>query len=161
MRYALTACVRTAAHTLAGCGSTPPHGAAAGGPVTIEGLYEGPISGVDQPGVSLITSTEQLQSLQSATLAAIPVDFSKQALVVLALGEQPTGGYWARITGVRVDGNALVVRGLANRPAPDAMVTQALTTPYCAAVISPPGAATVRSEIESVVGQQPPPHDQP
>lgn len=125
-------------------------------PLAIAELIHGDISGLDEPGVFLITSQDELQSYGSATLAALKVDFQTQALVLLALGKQPTGGYWARISDVVQLGDTLAVTGKANRPAADQIVPQVLTTPYCVAVIPKPAATRVRSDIASVIGEAPP-----
>jgi hypothetical protein len=46
------------------------------------------------------------------------------------LGTRPTGGYDVEIVATRRDGNALVVEYVEHRPPADAIVTQALTSPF-------------------------------
>lgn len=125
-------------------------------PVAIDETLHHDISGIDTPGVYLIRSQPELDEFASATLKALRVDFARESLVVLALGQQPTAGYWARITGITQVGDTLIVQGTANRPAPDQPVAQVLTTPYCAAVIPATTASAVRSQITSVTGEAPP-----
>lgn len=108
---------------------------------------------IARPGVVLIQSEEQLKALNATELATVEIDFATQSLVVLSLGEQPTGGYWCRITGMQAGEGILYVQGLANRPGPDDMVTQALTYPAAAAVIAKTDATATRLEIESVLGR--------
>lgn len=142
-----------------GCSSNPaPDETEAGQPqnVTIVEKIHHDVSGIDTPGVYLIRSQQQLDEFGSATLKALRVDFSESSLVVLALGQQPTAGYWARITAIVQMGDSLIVQGLANRPAADQLVAQVLTTPFCAAVIPVTTASEVRSQITSVTGQSPP-----
>ena len=53
-------------------------------------------------------------------------------------------------------GDVLQVYGQANRPGVDQMAGQVLTYPYCAVVIPRTGAITVRDQLESVEGMDPP-----
>jgi hypothetical protein len=50
-------------------------------------------------------------------------------------GEKPTGGYSLAVESARVEGDKVTVRLRLKEPPPDAMVTQALTYPYAAAVV--------------------------
>jgi hypothetical protein len=159
----LTTMTAIAALTAGGCESTPTADDAhddlariPATPVAILEMVHGDISGVESMGVMLITSPEQLIMLNSATLAALNIDFNERSLVLLALGQQTTGGYWARITNITQYGDTLVVDGLANRPEPGAIVPQVITTPYCVAVTPVIDAARVRQQITSVTGQMPP-----
>ena len=77
-------------------------------------------------------------------------------MVVLALGERPTSGYWADIQGAQVSGDTLYVQGVANRPAADAMTAQMITYPYAIALIDKTRVRVVRSEIRSVQGEAAP-----
>ena len=124
-------------------------------PVSVLRRYNGTDPGLKEPLLLLVNSAQDLESLGSYDLAVHAVDFDKESLVLLALGEKPTGGYWARITGVQREGQQLYVQGLANRPSQDQAVTQALTYPYDAVVISKIRHAKVLSEIESLMGKHP------
>lgn len=117
--------------------------------------YHGSDPGFTEAMVLLINSREELESLNSSQLIDQPIDFDSESLILLALGEKPTGGYWARITAVQHQNNFLYVQGMANRPHRDQTVPQTLTYPYDAAVIKKIRSAQVRSEIESVLGRQP------
>lgn len=114
-------------------------------------------AGFKLPGVVLVKNAQQLQNMGSTELSKLDVSFDKESLVVLALGEQKTGGYWARITGIQITGSTLWVQGIANRPAEGAVVTQAITYPYAVAVIAKSNADKVMSEIESTTGAPLPP----
>lgn len=63
--------------------------------------------------------------------AQIDVDFSRFAVLRMAMGSRPTGGYDLDLaeTGVRVEDGALVIRIDWIEPAPGAMVTQMITSP--------------------------------
>ena len=59
-----------------------------------------------------------------------PVDFSANQVVLLAAGEQPTGGYAIRVDSVEATHDGLTLNATETRPGKDCMVTQALTAPY-------------------------------
>ncbi len=61
-----------------------------------------------------------------------PVEFdaSREIAAAVFLGRRRTGGYGITIDSVERRGAFMVVRFQEVRPAPDAMVTQALTSPY-------------------------------
>ncbi len=63
------------------------------------------------------------------------VDFERETVVVLLLGERRTGGYSVRITSVIPRGDVVEVKVEVESPGPDDMVTQALTAPYLIATI--------------------------
>ncbi len=114
--------------------------------------YNGSDPALTYPTVLLINSPEELAELGSTELATHLVDFNNESLLLLALGEKPTTGYWARINGVQRKGEHLYVQGTANRPAEFEPVTQVLTYPYSAVVIKKQYIRKIRSEIESVSG---------
>ena len=58
------------------------------------------------------------------------VDFSREMVVGVFLGEQATGGYEIRITKVERTGSELCVHYRLKAPDPGAILAQALTQPY-------------------------------
>jgi hypothetical protein len=62
--------------------------------------------------------------------AAPGVDFAKEMVAAVFLGTRPTGGYAVEIRSTRRDGKTLVIEYVEERPGPDAIVTQALTSPF-------------------------------
>ena len=108
------------------------------------------------PDVMLIRSADELKRLGSRQLYNLRIDFRREHLVVVALGQRPTSGYWVSIEAVQEAGSVLYVQGRANRPGPGKSVAQALTYPFCAAVIPRSRASLVHSEIKSVEDQAPP-----
>lgn len=122
-------------------------------PVPIIAHLTGNDPALKYPSVLLINSQAELARLGAQELSRHPVDFNQHSLVVLALGEKPTGGYWARITAIQKSGTDLFVQGIANRPAKDQPVTQALSYPYAAAIVPKTLAKRIYSEIESVQGR--------
>lgn len=63
------------------------------------------------------------------------LDDAKEVAVVVYIGERPTGGYIVRILDYAVSGDEYVVTWQEVPPAPDSFTTQALTTPWVAAVL--------------------------
>ena len=76
------------------------------------------------------------------------IDFEANDLVIVALGEQPTGGYAIEITAIQEEGDTLFVVGSSSEPGEDAVVTQALTYPFAAAVIPNTSATLVVPQID-------------
>jgi hypothetical protein len=62
------------------------------------------------------------------------VDWQKEMVVCVALGERPTAGYGVAIDRVERQGNRLIVEAREKKPAPDAIVPQVVTHPYVMAV---------------------------
>lgn len=122
-------------------------------PVAILQHFTGSDPGLKEPVVMLINSQDDLQELGSEKLIDEPINFKKQSLLLVSLGERPTGGYWTKITAVQRQESALYIQGIANRPREDEPVTQTLTYPYAAVTIKKVYAAKVRSEIESAQGE--------
>jgi hypothetical protein len=58
------------------------------------------------------------------------VDWSKEMVVFIALGERPTGGYGVVIDHVAVEKGHLIVDAIERKPAPDAVLPQVITRPY-------------------------------
>ena len=62
---------------------------------------------------------------------AVPeVDFDREAVIAVFLGERPTGGYGLRIDRVDLEGNDLFVDLVEVTPAAGSVTTQALTSPW-------------------------------
>lgn len=108
------------------------------------------------PKVFLIQSRQELAAVGSVELINHPIDFDRYCLVVLSLGQQPTGGYWARITAAQLQGDVLYVQGFVNRPSAGQAVSQAITHPYAAAVIPKAHPRSVQSDIQSLTDQAAP-----
>jgi len=122
-------------------------------PVPILAMHHGDDSGLSDQVVLLINSQAQLERTGSEELLNKGVDFDQASLVVLALGERPTGGHWARITGLQAGGGTLYVQGIANRPDRSGAVTQVMSYPYCAVEVAKLADLSVNPEIKSVEGQ--------
>lgn len=58
------------------------------------------------------------------------VDFASESVVILLAGLKPTGGYSVEARAAHQEGRTLVVDAAVKGPPPDAIVTQALTSPF-------------------------------
>jgi hypothetical protein len=89
------------------------------------------------PTAFLVSSTEQLLSVwRLATGNQIPqpatpsVDFSRSRVVAFFWGQKPTGGYGVQYVSSQLSGSTLRVTLRLVSPAPGAILTQALTSPF-------------------------------
>ena len=81
---------------------------------------------------------------------ALPsVDFTREMVVVLALGERSSGGHQVRFDAIAVSGNDAVVRYTVTEPDPSCMTTQAITAPVDVVRV-PRVSGTVRFEPRTV-----------
>jgi hypothetical protein len=90
------------------------------------------MSGVDRVEQVVARDTQQWQALwqrHAPGRQAPNVDFTKQMVVAVFLGSRPSGGYRVEITGVRTEGNTLVVQWSEARPAPGQVAAQVMTSP--------------------------------
>lgn len=63
------------------------------------------------------------------------VDFEKEMVLFVALGQRPTGGYGVRIEETHKEGDKLVVEALETKPKEGALVPMALSSPYDLAAV--------------------------
>jgi hypothetical protein len=125
------------------------------GAVEIRRQYAGDDSSLKYPFVRLVNSQAELEAMGAVELARQGIRFDRQSVILLAVGEKPTSGYWGRIRGVQKQGSEIYVQGVVNRPGEGELTMQVLTYPY-AAVVVPKMTGTLHPEIDSVQGQAPP-----
>ena len=98
----------------------------------VERIFSGaPGQGPQSPRVVAAPSASAL----SKELGAEIPDSGEGIYMITYWGEKPTGGYSLALESVRLEGDRLTIRLTLKEPAPDAIVTQALTYPYAAAVV--------------------------
>lgn len=93
----------------------------------------------DAPKTVTISKAEEYRSIWESTIGGgqpPEVDFSKESVVILLAGQRRTGGYSVVPRGVSLDGRTLVVDAAINKPPADAIVTQALTSPYAVIAVN-------------------------
>jgi protease stability complex PrcB-like protein len=111
--------------------------AAEGTALPFSTVAQGFASGVSEPlQVAIRTRDEWVAFWTRHTRAQVqppsapPVDFSREMVVGVFLGERATGGYEIEITKVERADSGLRIHYRSKSPDPAAMVTQALTQPY-------------------------------
>ena len=140
----------------AGCGAASsekgPVDAAQGRLVTFRGLDSGSRSGIAFSLERVVKSAEEWERLWLAHQAgAFPqrplpaVDFSSSLCIAIFAGERPTGGFAVKVDQVVESAGGLEVVYRVTGPAPGAIVSQALSSPFqIIAVASRPGPVRFR-----------------
>lgn len=91
--------------------------------------------GLTAPGLVYLNSLNELKAFRSlngqmlSLDSAASLDFQREHLLVVAMGRKNTGGYGLTLTDAVMEGSTLAVITRVRAPAPDSIVTQALTTP--------------------------------
>lgn len=99
--------------------------------------------GLTAPGLVYISNAselDRLETLPSGNLAMNQLralDMEQEHLVLVGLGQKSTGGYGVTLESAEIVDDVLELTLNTRKPAPDAMVTQALTTPCAVIAISP------------------------
>ncbi|MBX2851850.1 MAG: protease complex subunit PrcB family protein [Phycisphaeraceae bacterium] len=117
-------------------------------PVTILERVNGNSAALKTIGKMHIETEEAYAALGDANIFPGEIDFGASDLVIVALGEQRTGGYSVNIESIQLQGGELAVTGKATVPGPDAITTQALTYPYSAVLIPNTAADKVVTYID-------------
>ncbi|HXG87986.1 MAG TPA: VWA domain-containing protein [Vicinamibacterales bacterium] len=105
---------------------------AAPGPIAMTTINSDMMSGITRPQQSVARTAAEWQTLWSQHVLGRPapvVDFTKQMVVAVFLGSRSSSGYAVQITGVRKDGNTLVVQWAERKPEPGMMAAQVMTSP--------------------------------
>jgi hypothetical protein len=90
------------------------------------------MSGIDQPRQVVARTNAEWEALWRAHAPGRPeptVDLTKNMIVAVFLGSRPSSGYMVQITGVRREGDALVVQWSEVAPAKGQMAAQVMTAP--------------------------------
>jgi hypothetical protein len=96
-------------------------------------LASGTHSAITQPREWVIRDSARWRQLWRMTghhASPPPVDFDSQMVIALFMGEQPSGGYSIGIARITDTPQGLQVEVRLQRPAPDSMVSMALTQPW-------------------------------
>jgi hypothetical protein len=106
-------------------------------PVTIQNAYEGVAGAMEDPETFLVRDREAWRTLAAAVglVPAPEIDFAKYQVAAIALGEQPTGGFSVRITGVLREDDRWVVQYRTTEPLPDTPTPPGPTSPWALAVL--------------------------
>ncbi len=106
-------------------------------PVTFRSLSKGYRSGVRAPLQIVARNQDEWtalwrQHVSSDSIFRPPptIDFDKEVVVALFLGDKPTGGYDVQISRAEQSSESLTIYYREKSPSPGSMVTQALTQPF-------------------------------
>ena len=106
-------------------------------PVTFQTVGKGYRSGVHAPlQIAARSQSEwtalwrQHTSVDASSQQPSTIDFEKEIVIGLFLGDKPTGGYDVQISRVERNNNALTIYYQEKSPPLGAVVTQALTQPF-------------------------------
>lgn len=112
-------------------------GAPGQGGTEVRTLAKGTHSGVTRAEKRVVKTPEEWQQLWNEHTAgtqprpALPaVDFGKEMVLAVFLGEQRMGGYSVEVTGVKREGTGLVALVKQTAPRPGGITIQALTQPF-------------------------------
>lgn len=116
--------------------------------IAFEILKQETYGGPEQNGTTVVTSQQQLQELYNKLgWNDIPqIDFTKNNVVALFMGEKRTGGYSIGIKKVTIEGNTAIVTSVETKPQ-EGHVTMAITSPYCIALIPKTQKVTVEKDM--------------
>ena len=102
-------------------------------PSGIVTLARGTRSAVTDPTQATARTPSDWQALwksHGGTAPAPAVDFANEMVAAVFLGTRPTGGYGVEIVSSRREGDGLIIEFIERIPPADAIVTQALTSPF-------------------------------
>src|SRR4029079_1061906 len=118
--------------------------------VSFKTIAKGVRSGVREASQFAIRSQSEWQKLwRQHSLASTPraplrtVDFDKELVAAVFLGEKPTGGYGVEISSAEVADRSLTIFLKETSPKPGAIVTQAINQPFHIVRIETAGVETV------------------
>ena len=106
--------------------------------------------GLTGPGGAFVRSEADREALldvsgqNMATDVVRKVDLSREALVMVTLGQKPTAGYSVGLQSALAQGESLVLDMHVNEPAPDMMVAQVVTSPCAVLAVEPRGWQQIR-----------------
>lgn len=120
-----------------------------GGDVKMRSIANGSYAAVqpEQPrAVHVVAAGEYARVWEQTIGGGEPpaVDFASESVIILLAGSKRSGGYSVEPRGVRLDGRVLVVDAVVKSPPPDAIVTQAFTSPFAVIAVKTKALDSVR-----------------
>ena len=143
---AMGVAVVLAAASMAGCAGNPDEVSPEAPParqITAVGQC-----GFIEPGLVHMDSRQRLEAVTEVRGVGLSVpdshDFDQEHLLLVAAGRRPTGGYGVALSDARLHNQVLEVTVEVRSPAPDQMVTQALTSPCALLAVTADGWDRIR-----------------
>ena len=109
--------------------------------VKLRELAKGGFSGIQRPAQLVVTNKQQWEKVWTEHSAGrtpqpLPeVNFEKETVIFVALGQKRTGGYTTKIDSAEKSGDKIIVHVSSKGPAKGAMTTQVITAPFATAAI--------------------------
>lgn len=129
----------------------------AGADVAVDTIYHAGASGLTDPTRAVIASASEWEAAWARiTSLLVPapdvpaVDFGSAQVVLIGLGQRPSGGYGIELAGVDRAEGAITVTVREVRPGPGCLTTQALTQPVLALALAS-GSDQVQFREETLV----------
>ena len=106
--------------------------------VEFKTIKKGQYCGIEKAGNLVITSNEEWKKTWEGLFMEVEpevpelpnVDFNKNQVIAVFMGQKGSGGYSVEITGVYEYEDKVIVNVLRKTPSADAMVSQAMTQPF-------------------------------
>jgi hypothetical protein len=105
--------------------------------ITMRTLAKGGFSGITNKQQLVITNQpawQQFWAKHNVTVKSVekapPVDFEKEMVVAITMGQQRTGGYRIEITTVEAQPDKLIIAYKRYAPPPDGINLQVITSPF-------------------------------
>ncbi len=101
-------------------------------PVQMTTVNSDMMSGIDRSEQLVARTAAEWQTVWQRHAPGRPapaVDLAKNMIVAVFLGSRPSGGFGVEITGIRSDGQVMVVQWAERRPAPGQVAAQVMTAP--------------------------------
>ena len=73
-----------------------------------------------------------------------PIDFAKEAAIIITAGQKPSSGYHVKVNGVAASRGTLVVDAVITKPEPGTMTAPVLTSPYLVIAVPNAGVSAAR-----------------
>ncbi|NQY29574.1 MAG: protease complex subunit PrcB family protein [Flavobacteriaceae bacterium] len=106
--------------------------------LSFEVLVEDQIGGFVKEEIRIIKNRESLlevygyvNRIRKPGFSIPKVDFSKETIIAVFMGEKTTGGFSVTIENVKEENKKLIVKIKETKPGPKDMVTMAITQPFC------------------------------
>jgi hypothetical protein len=120
-----------AALMVAACGGSPER--TGGNGMEIEEIGRGSFSQIQAERMEVIRDASDFRSVwrQAGRRGEAPeIDFDREMVAAVFMGERRTGGYSIAVEKVEQIGSGVLLHVLLREPGPDCMTTQALTQPW-------------------------------
>lgn len=106
--------------------------------ISFENIFKSEIGGAIENSFEIIKNNEEflkaierLNLLDSENERLLGVDFEKNNVVILHLGEKNTGGYSIEVESLYWKNKVLYIKTIQSKPKAGENVTMVITTPYC------------------------------